>query len=309
MCLSCPNGLGSSLEVMLSSCKCYEIKPIALCVMFGLCSQTKATAARAQQWWRGWSGCLLYPASADVYGPFISSCCVSARCCVWAALPQITPDQKKGSWWLLGVPLEWGMSCSNKRRGTLWLAVKIVLHKSRKCGPTRLCWRQFSCAGCDWGYRQQDKNSSHHKVYGETVKYHMITFCPVVVPVLLPHASGPLSLSDRPSWWPQDHCQTEWHEGEAHHHRARTETSQGGLYVGGTDVGRSQHFHFAVMQLCLDSCVDLNQECLEDLNSSVKHSESDVCTFFTLKLIQDVSTWMSRWVWNCRAEILNVVCY
>lgn len=41
----------------------------------------------------------------------------------------------------------------------------------------------------------------------------------------------PSFVLDWPSRWPQDHCQTEWHEGEAHTHWARTETSKRGLYL------------------------------------------------------------------------------
>lgn len=62
--------------------------------------------------------------------------CLSSMLCVSSAAPDHTRSQKKGQ---RGSLSAFRRVVLNKRRGTLWLAVKMVLHKSRKCGPTRLC--------------------------------------------------------------------------------------------------------------------------------------------------------------------------
>lgn len=108
------------------------------------------------------------------------------------------------------------LSIAMNKRWVRNLAVgcEIALHKSRKCGPTWLCFKmrkQLYSSALLSMFRSVEKSADWNTV----LNWHPLLWL----------------LSDWPSWWPQDHCQTEWHEGEAHHHWARTEASEGGLYV------------------------------------------------------------------------------
>lgn len=130
--------------------------------------QPNASAAKAQRWWGGWSGCLIYLVSADVYCPFISSrhnslgrmlICThelhnsEPRCNkshqLRKGLMKVAPSEIvqvdafiiSGYYWDGDELCVLSIAMNKRRVRNLVVGCEIALHNSRKCGPTWLCFK------------------------------------------------------------------------------------------------------------------------------------------------------------------------